>query len=458
MGLGFLYFQSNRLRPSRSSAYLLTGTMIAAGFVVAGPEVLALFQLSLTASELRLVGSLASLYYLIQGSLSRSAESRLRRVFRGWSQIAIPVVLVFWIILATIPLGPDAAIPLDTLSALLWSGAGAYIVTIGFRRDDEVVSTLGIAALAFGAAHLFTLAGVRSLFTEITTLGAVTLAVASAYLDLAGVVDRQRSELDETREAMRDLAHQARTAIMAIEGTLFGLNSRTDLAPEDREGLKEALRMELQSLRLMLTRDEPPRVEPIRLASALRPVVTGTKLPDDALRWHGPEEMEATFSRGALTEILQALLENARTHSGSPDVEVEVEQLDGRVEIRVIDHGVGVADAVRQELFERGVKRHGSPGNGLGLNISRKLARSHGGDLEYRENPGGGSQFVLGLPSRGRVLDLSLYEDDEIVDVAERDRYATQPPSSDGDGREAGRSRESHGHRGPHPGGEVAGV
>jgi signal transduction histidine kinase len=459
MGLGFLYFQSNRLRPSRSSAHLLTGTLIAATFVVVAPAVLKQFELDLAASEMAIIGSLAAVYYLIQGSISRDSESLLRPLTRGWSHIALLVVAVLWIILATIPLPAAAAIVLDTVTALIWSGAGAYIVFLGFRRDDEVVSTLGIACLAVGATALLALAGVRSTATEITTLAAVALAVASAYLDLAGLVDTQRSELDHTREAMRDLAHQARTAITAIEGTLFGLDRRTDLAAEDREALKQALRMELQSLRLMLTRDDPPRLEPVRLAPVIRAALTAAGLPpNDALRWIGPQDMEAIFATGPITEILKALIDNARTHAGVSDVEVEVEQLDRLVEIRVIDRGEGIADSVRHDLFERGVRRHGSPGKGLGLNISRRLARSHGGDLEYRENPGGGSRFVLSVPSSGRVLDLSLYEDDQVVEVIEDHRLPMMPPSPDGDRREARRAGESHRHRDPHPGGEVAGV
>jgi signal transduction histidine kinase len=366
--------------------------------------------------------------------------------------------LVLWTVLATTPLSTGAAGALDLIAGLLWSGVGVYIVTVGFRRDDEVVSTLGIASLALGATQLLNLAGDPSPATEILGLGAVALAVACAYLDVAGLVSGQRSELDATREAMRDLAHEARSAITAIEGTIYGLDSRSDLAPDERDALKAALRIELQSLRLMLTRDRAEPVGPMRLASVLHPIVTAAGLSDGALRWKAPDDLEVQFAGGALTEIVQALIDNARTHSGTLRIGVEVDTVDDRAEIRVIDHGRGVSYSMRRNLFERGTKRPGSPGRGLGLNIARRLARSHGGDMVYLDNPGGGARFVLSVPLARRVVDLALYEDEQPVEIVDDDTAAPQGASPYGHRRDPGLPRESHRHRGPQPGGEVAGV
>lgn len=458
IGLGLLFFERNRLSPSHSSSSLAIGTMIAAGFVVMTPAVMGQFDARLAASELGLVGTIAAGYYLAHGSLTRGDESSPRRGSRARGQVALAIVLVLWTVLSTTPLTPGAAVALDILSGLVWSGLGVYIVTVGFRRDDEVVSTLGIASLALGTTQLLSLAGDPTPATEILGLGAVALAVACAYIDVAGLVSGQRTELDATREAMRDLAHEARTAITAIEGTLFGLDSRSDLTPDDRDALKAALRIELQSLRLMLTRDRLEPVLAMRLASVLHPIVTAAHLSGGALRWHAPDDLEVQFAPGALTEIVQALIDNARTHSGTSRVEIEVEPVDDRAEIRVVDHGRGVPYPVRRNLFERGAKRSGSPGRGLGLNIARRLARSHGGDLDYRDNPGGGSRFVLSVPLAIRVVDLTLYEDEQPVEIVDGDAAAPQGASPDGHRRDPGLPGESHRHRGPQPGGEVAGV
>jgi signal transduction histidine kinase len=53
-------------------------------------------------------------------------------------------------------------------------------------------------------------------------------------------------------------------------------------------------------------------------------------------------------------------------------------------------------------LFRRfGKLRPGGPGLGLGLYISRGIARAHGGDVEFRPAHGGGCCFVLRLPLEG---------------------------------------------------------
>jgi CheY-like chemotaxis protein len=69
----------------------------------------------------------------------------------------------------------------------------------------------------------------------------------------------------------------------------------------------------------------------------------------------------------------------------------------------VIDSGIGIDQATRERLFQRFAqgddsrsRRHG--GTGLGLEISRNLARLMGGDLSVQSSPGQGSRFELRLP------------------------------------------------------------
>jgi two-component system nitrogen regulation sensor histidine kinase GlnL len=65
-----------------------------------------------------------------------------------------------------------------------------------------------------------------------------------------------------------------------------------------------------------------------------------------------------------------------------------------RVDVR--DDGAGVAEAVREHLFEPLVSGR-ADGVGLGLALSRELVREHGGDLRYVSRPGA-TVFSLYLP------------------------------------------------------------
>jgi signal transduction histidine kinase len=71
-----------------------------------------------------------------------------------------------------------------------------------------------------------------------------------------------------------------------------------------------------------------------------------------------------------------------------------------RVRIEVIDNGMGIAPDKLDEIFRPFVSSKGARGTGLGLAVSRKTVREHGGDIVVRSQPGSGSCFVLRLPLR----------------------------------------------------------
>jgi len=74
------------------------------------------------------------------------------------------------------------------------------------------------------------------------------------------------------------------------------------------------------------------------------------------------------------------------------------------VEFRVRDHGPGLCRAARKRLFTAFAKSaqeaaHSAPGVGLGLALSRRLARDMGGELRLDESVEEGACFVLAVPA-----------------------------------------------------------
>ncbi|MGE5186362.1 MAG: sensor histidine kinase [Acidobacteriota bacterium] len=112
-------------------------------------------------------------------------------------------------------------------------------------------------------------------------------------------------------------------------------------------------------------------------------------------------ELRARFDRDALARIVANLLDNAEKYARGADdrtIALVARDVGDRVDIEVSDRGPGVADSRRLfEAFRRGVDRDGPAGLGLGLALSRSLARAMGGDLAYRGS-GTGATFVLTLP------------------------------------------------------------
>jgi signal transduction histidine kinase len=91
------------------------------------------------------------------------------------------------------------------------------------------------------------------------------------------------------------------------------------------------------------------------------------------------------------------LIDNAVHHARGGIVLTAVDRPDV-VELTVFDDGPGVADELREDVFQPGVTyREG--GAGLGLGIARRVARSFGGEITLAEGTAGAC-FVVSMPRR----------------------------------------------------------
>ncbi len=76
---------------------------------------------------------------------------------------------------------------------------------------------------------------------------------------------------------------------------------------------------------------------------------------------------------------------------------------EGWVRIVVLDNGPGIPSDKLNEIFKPFVSTKGSRGTGLGLPVSRKILREHGGDLVVQSQAGVGSKFTLKLPIKSML-------------------------------------------------------
>jgi signal transduction histidine kinase len=105
-------------------------------------------------------------------------------------------------------------------------------------------------------------------------------------------------------------------------------------------------------------------------------------------------------------QILINLLTNAVRHSPEDDaIRVDVRISKGSIRFDVVDHGEGIVaeeQAMIFEAFESGSNQR-ERGTGLGLALSRQLARLLGGDLTVESRLGHGARFILRLPRQSEV-------------------------------------------------------
>lgn len=118
-----------------------------------------------------------------------------------------------------------------------------------------------------------------------------------------------------------------------------------------------------------------------------------------AIEQEGPDQLPAHGQSRAVTQILVNLIGNAVRYS-PPNGTVRVTLSGGDMaRITVSDEGPGVSNADRERIFERFEQAEPrGEGAGLGLAISRRLARSLGGDISLDSGEGEGARFTLALP------------------------------------------------------------
>ena len=148
-------------------------------------------------------------------------------------------------------------------------------------------------------------------------------------------------------------------------------------------------------------------LEPIRARLADRARQDGMEIVVE-----GDEEVFSTVIRAntsAVEQILLNLVDNAGKYAqaaADKRVHLALTRTDAVVEVRVRDHGPGISASAARRLFHSFSKSaheaaNSAPGVGLGLALSRRLARDMGGRLWLDKTVADGACFVLALPIVG---------------------------------------------------------
>jgi signal transduction histidine kinase len=155
---------------------------------------------------------------------------------------------------------------------------------------------------------------------------------------------------------------------------------------------------------LELARPTVPAPGPVDLRAVCEDV-------SERLQGVGPRVARLTLDGGAraladrprVRQVVFNLLRNAIEAAGPEgEVEVRLGVSGDAAELSVRDSGPGIAPGARERLFEPFFTTK-SNGTGLGLAVSRAIARAHGGDIEAENAPGGGAVFRLRLPRADEI-------------------------------------------------------
>jgi ammonium transporter len=305
-------------------------------------------------------------------------------------------------------------------------------------RADRIVLTTGephrreTQVMRRGKEHVF--ADVR--FPVVDGSGRI-VAVAGIDLDitaqkrseaeLAELLRRVEMARDAAMEAgaakthfLANMSHELRTPLNAIIGFTRIVSRDSDALPERQaDNLSKVLvsaehllalideildlsRIEAGELTLDIS--ETSVTEVLReVTDSLEPLVERPRVQlvvdaDTALP-------RVVTDRDKLKQILLNLVSNAVKYTDGGTIAVRAAAVDGRLRVDVSDTGVGIPAEELGRIFDEFHQADGAispsrPGTGLGLTISRRLARALGGDVTVESTPGVGSTFTLDLPLR----------------------------------------------------------
>ncbi|MBB3912279.1 sensor histidine kinase [Sphingomonas desiccabilis] len=233
--------------------------------------------------------------------------------------------------------------------------------------------------------------------------GAMPAEVAPMVEELNALVEHNDRQAEEARRHAGNLAHALKTPLTVImNAAAAGQDDLAGTVIREARTMRRQVDHHLARARAVGRRGSAhsraevwPSVEAVeRAVSRLYPNV---RVDVD-----GARDLIARIERQDLDEILGNLVENAAKYGGG-SVFVTVRADMGFAEILVEDDGVGIPEADRQRIFDRGVRLDsGKPGTGLGLAIVRDVAEIYEGTVTLEESEDLGGLLVrLRLPAFG---------------------------------------------------------
>jgi signal transduction histidine kinase len=305
-----------------------------------------------------------------------------------------------------------------TLAGLLLLFAGGVAVSFGYFLSNSITERLkeldhGARRLSEGDFAARVNVGGRD---EVAQLG-------RAFNRMAEKLEQGEQEATRLEGARRDFiagaSHDLRTPLTSLRAMLDAIAD--GVAEQPAEYIQRSLRVvaQLSSLTndlVELAQLDSGSARWQRTSGSIAQIVQAA-IEDSALR---AEERKIRLAGAAppnlkplwmaedkIARVLQNLLDNAIRHTGEGgEVQVEVRERDGIVEVSVQDTGEGIPPEHLPHVFERFYRgdksrsREGMEkgGVGLGLAIAKELVEGHGGRIWVESEPAQGTRITFSLP------------------------------------------------------------
>lgn len=339
-----------------------------------------------------------------------ASPPRLGRVLAS-DEAGLSAAPLVWSIdeqLRFVSLSPSLA---EMLSLEPEAAAGQQL-TNAFRLEENESGALPLVeALATRSSFSGQPVTARSGGTRLLLSGEVSVGAGGRFAGFEGTATPLDATVEPPRPVVDREIHTAlRSPLDSIVRTAQDMIERSAGAGRDEYAayagdIATAARHLLSVVRSLGEKAEAPgryRVDLVELIlEAVALVETAAHERQIAIGVQPGAPLLARGESRSVIQILVNLIGNAVRYSPpGTAVTVSFAEEGGSVFAHVADEGPGIDPADQERIFEPFQQGgDGGEGSGLGLSISRRLARSMGGDIQLHSAPGEGARFTLVLPS-----------------------------------------------------------
>ena len=225
----------------------------------------------------------------------------------------------------------------------------------------------------------------------------------------------QSERLAATGQAIATLSHHIKNILQGIRGGsyLVEMGLENDDLGVLRKGWDIVRRNQdkISSLvmdMLTFSKEREPDPLPTDLAALIDDIVETVQQraaeSGATIHWQPPADLPlllfdpSGMARAVLNVVTNALDAVEGREQAAVTVVAAADRDAGVARITITDNGAGMSPEMLADIFTLFVSTKGSKGTGLGLTVSRKILREHGGDIRASSRLGEGSTFVLEFP------------------------------------------------------------
>ncbi len=198
--------------------------------------------------------------------------------------------------------------------------------------------------------------------------------------------------LELTNKIVRhDILHELSAVTLTLE--IFEQSNKEDyLLTQALESINRCTELIDSARQMSLIYQGKIEVFPINVREMLLRVIGGSVLEISI------DGDEMVMAGAGLLSVFRNIIQNAETHCKTLRLDITVKREGDYIETRISDFGSGIAEEIREKIFEEGFTAGESRGSGLGLFIVRKLIESYDGKISAEPNEPSGTTFVVSLP------------------------------------------------------------